>query len=124
MVSLLAAILSLLNDPYMTKNITNICGGKGAGDGQVWEQKLEESKSTAATRGRQYLRHGEEAPDGRLLVQIRGDERSHAWSQRVQESGLQHHERSAPVELVDEGEEGGEHDEAGGGRERALETEA
>jgi hypothetical protein len=43
---------------------------------------------------------------------------------RVEESGLQHHEQRASVELVDEGDKGGEHDEAGGRRERALKTEA
>jgi hypothetical protein len=37
---------------------------------------------------------------------------------------LQHHEQRASVELVDEGDKGGEHDEAGGRRERALKTEA
>jgi hypothetical protein len=61
------------------------------------------------------LGHGEEAPDGGLLVEVGGDHCSHARAQRVEERGLQHHQHRASVELVDEGDERREHDEAGGG---------
>ena len=62
---MLAAILSLLNDPYMTKNITNICGGEGRGQGMVrygsksWKKararQLQEGGNTCAMEKRHQM---------------------------------------------------------------------
>jgi hypothetical protein len=53
-VSLLVAILSLLNDLYMTKNIINICGGEGRERGRVRYG----SKSWTKARARQLQEGG------------------------------------------------------------------